>query len=188
MKFAGLVSVAIAFTSVVSGAVVPVLTPTGLNVPDSLLKYLDCPIGDVVCKSSKRNACIQSGSYDICKNGNPVILGEILSDKGIEIGNNTPDEFCKIHTQVCDMIENYNPPLTREYIFDTDKYLSCDDSDKQCKYGKYSSCKLVAKMCWGNYPKLQCKKIAKVCDEIGTDEEVSDFKLSATDYVLPIKL
>jgi len=178
MKIIGLVSVAIAFVSAVSGAKIPVLTPTGEKVPDSLLKYLDCPIGDVLCKSSKTNACQSSESLKICEGGNPTILGEILSDKGIEIGDNTPDEFCRIHADVCNMIENYNPPLTKNYIFDTDYYLDCDDSDRQCKYGKYATCRLVFKMCWGNYPRASCRKLLTICDEIGSDEEFEDIKLN----------
>jgi len=177
MKIIGLVSVVVAFVSAVSGAKIPVLTPTGEKVPDSLLKYLDCPIGDVVCKSSKTNACLNSEPLKICKGGNPDILSDLLSDEGIDIEDITPDEFCKIHSDVCNMIENYNPPLTKNYIFDTDYYYECDDSDKQCKYGKYATCRLVFKMCWGNYPRSSCRKLLKICDEIGSDVELDDLKL-----------
>ncbi|ORX44327.1 hypothetical protein BCR36DRAFT_334719, partial [Piromyces finnis] len=162
-----LVSLAISFASVVSATV---LTSNGNKIPNSLVSYLDCPIGDTLCKNNMKSKCLTSETYNICKNGNPLILDELLAQNNVDIENYSPVEFCKIQTQVCNMIEDYNPPLTRDYIFDVENYLTCDDDDEMCKYSKNSTCRLVVKMCWGNYPKTACKKLSKTCDEIGYEE------------------
>jgi len=169
MKLSNLFSLAIAFTTAVSGTV---LTSTGEKIPESLLSYLDCPIGDTLCKNNKKSKCLASETFDICKNGNPVNLDELLADSGIDIEDYTPIEFCKIQTQVCNMIESYNPPLTRNYIFDVDDYLTCKKSDNECKLSKNDTCRSVVKMCWGNYPKSACKKLSETCDKIGYKEPV----------------
>ncbi|OUM62783.1 hypothetical protein PIROE2DRAFT_10816 [Piromyces sp. E2] len=169
MKFTSLFSITIAFTSVVTGAV---LTNTGSVVPKSLLTYLDCPIGDIICKNEMKNKCLESKAFDICKNGESGNLEELLADSGIDIEDNTVTEFCKIQTQVCNMIENYNPPLTKDYIFDVDNYLTCKKNDTKCKSSKTATCRLVVKMCWGNYPKDACRELSETCDKIDLEESV----------------
>jgi len=163
MKLSNLVYLAITCASV-SGAVI---TSSGYKVPEDLLTYLDCPIGDTPCKNEKKALCLDSLSFNICKNGNAENLESLLVDSGAVLEDYTPTEYCKIQNQVCNMIENYNPPLTRDYIFDVENYLTCDEDDNSCKESKNATCRLVTKMCWGNYPKTSCRKLSQTCDKIG---------------------
>ncbi|KAG4099824.1 hypothetical protein H8356DRAFT_1037240 [Neocallimastix lanati (nom. inval.)] len=166
MKIINLLYFTIGFVSVSLGAVIPVYTSSGNIVPEPLLTYLDCPIGDIVCKDNMRNKCTKSKAYKICMDSDPLKLEESLSKKKIDIGDYNPYEYCRIHNKVCDMIESYNKPLTKDLIFDIDKYLTCKSDDDDCKLSKGSTCRFVVKMCWGNYPKKACKKLSETCEKI----------------------
>ncbi|ORX44326.1 hypothetical protein BCR36DRAFT_586187 [Piromyces finnis] len=138
-------------------------TEDGYVIPDSLLTYLNCPIGNSICKNSKGSAC--TSSYSIC-GSNPETLSQTFESFRIETGNLTPEEYCKIHYSVCNMIIDYNPPLTDDYIYDLDRYLTCNDGDSLCQFGQESSCNTVLSLCWGNYSDSDCNKLASTCEKI----------------------
>lgn len=178
MKFSKIISLAFGFATVVSGAAV--ITSSGSEVPESLMTYLSCPIGDVVCKNGKEKSCLNSESYKICDSGNPLILDELLSKSGVNIDNLDAPEFCKIHKEVCSMVTTYDQPLTRDYVYDLDRYLTCDKTDTICQYGKVTSCRAVLKLCWGNYPTKDCQKLSNTCDKLTNLDEINSVKESFT--------
>ncbi|ORX87060.1 hypothetical protein BCR32DRAFT_264544 [Anaeromyces robustus] len=143
-------------------------TPSGNEIPDSLLTYLDCPIGDVSCKNKKGSSC--NAHSNVCRNGNPTILGEILLNSGYNIGDLTPEEYCTIHLEVCDMILTYDPPITDDDVFNYNKYFSCDKDDNMCIFDKTSSCQTVLKYCPNTYSEEDCNKLSIVCDSIQNGE------------------
>lgn len=167
MKINTLLALTVSFVSTLSAAIT-ITTPSGDNIPESLLSYLDCPIGDIICKNGKSSTC--TAKSNVCQYSNPEILDELLSKNGHDVGNLTPDEYCKIHLDVCNMIMTYDPPLTKDYIYNLDQYLSCHKDDTICQYGKTSSCKTVLKLCMGNYPKNACRKLSNTCNMIYGDE------------------
>ncbi|OUM62782.1 hypothetical protein PIROE2DRAFT_67436, partial [Piromyces sp. E2] len=64
------------------------------------------------------------------------------------------------------MINNYDPPLTDDYIYNLDRYLICDDDDSLCQFGQESSCNAVLELCWGNYPEKDCNTLSETCKKI----------------------
>jgi len=163
MEIKNLLSIII---SVITTASTTVLTPSGVEVPASLLTYLDCPIGDVQCKNGKGSTC--TARSNSCRYGNPAILGELLHNEGYDIGNLTSKEFCDIYLEVCDMIMKYDPPLTDDYIYNYKRYFTCHIEDSKCIYGQTTSCQTVVKKCWDTYPTQACKQLSIVCDSINT--------------------
>ncbi|ORX44329.1 hypothetical protein BCR36DRAFT_334724 [Piromyces finnis] len=173
MRVLNLATIAISCATAVS-ALLTVKTPSGIIIPSSLLTYLDCQIGDIVCKKEKVESCNESDIIKICNSNDPDSLYDIFYDKDIDIGDLTPTKFCKIHTEVCGMIENYDPHLTIEYIYNIEKYLDCDDSDTMCIHGKNVSCGSVLKRCWGNYPNKACQKLGNVCNKLAEIDVIKE--------------
>jgi len=173
MRFLNLVSVAISCATAVS-ALAAIKTPSGYDIPTSLLSYLDCPIGDIICKQNKVKLCKEADAIEICKNSDLDAMIDALYDNEIEIGDLTPEKFCKVQTEVCNMIEDYNPPLTLSYIYDLDKYFTCDDTDAMCIHGKNISCSTVLKSCWGNYPNKACQKLSNACSKLSDMDTIKE--------------
>ncbi|KAG4086575.1 hypothetical protein H8356DRAFT_1733794 [Neocallimastix lanati (nom. inval.)] len=175
MRFKNLILLTVGLTSALSTAII---TPSGIEVPNTLLKYLTCPIGDVICKNGQDSIC--SENYNICQQSNPNILDELLTKNGHKKGNFTPNEYCKIHLEVCKMIMNYDPPLTKDYIYNLDQYLTCGKDDSICQYGKSNSCREVLKLCWGNYPKDACIKLSDTCKKINSNSNITNITTNNT--------
>ncbi|OUM62781.1 hypothetical protein PIROE2DRAFT_10814, partial [Piromyces sp. E2] len=126
-----------------------VKTPSGLEIPESLMVYLSCPIGDTKCKNGKSSACVAHSN--ICRFDNPSSLENSLQNAGYDIGDLSAEVYCKIHLEVCDMIYKYDPPITDDDVFNYGKYYTCDEDDYMCKFNKNSSCQIVLKKCPENY-------------------------------------
>eukprot|EP00833_Pecoramyces_ruminatium_P015037 jgi/Orpsp1_1/1189069/evm.model.d7180000069222.1 len=142
-----------------------VMTPSGVEIPESLLEFLNCPIGNVVCKNGKGSSCMTRSSA--CRYGEPNDLEELLKNDGFDdLGNLTGVEFCKVFDEVCHMIESYDPILTDEYIYDYSRYFTCNIEDSICLYGQNTSCQAALKLCWDSYPKKDCENLSYVCDRI----------------------
>ncbi|ORX44325.1 hypothetical protein BCR36DRAFT_127942 [Piromyces finnis] len=161
MKVKNIIALAITLASTISGAVI---TPSGLEIPESLMVYLRCPIGDSKCKNGKSSACVAHSN--ICRYDNPSSLDKSLRNAGYDIGTLTAEEYCKIHIEVCDMIYKYDPPVTDDDIYNYEKYFTCDEDDYLCKYNQNSSCQTVLKKCLESYPEDACQKLSIVCDNI----------------------
>jgi len=154
-------------------------TLSGENIPDSLLTYLECPIGDVICKNGKGSTC--TARSNICRGSSPETLAEGLANNGYgDIDGLSPEKFCKIHLEVCDMIMDYNPPLNGDDIYNLDKYLTCDVDDSICQYGKRSNCKAVLELCWKSYSIEACQALSNTCDKINGSDRRNDRRSSTT--------
>ena len=175
MTIKRLLTSVIGFASVVSASII---TPSGYVVPSALEIYLDCPIGNIICKNGKGSSC--NAHYNVCEYGNPIILDELLEQEGYNIGDIDPVTFCKIHKEVCDMIHSYNPPLTDDYIYNLDRYLTCGSDDTICQYGENASCKTVLEMCWDKYPKKACQNLSDTCDKLFSDDNKTTTKKTTT--------
>ena len=158
MKVKEVLSFTLGLVSIVSGAV---KTPSGEVIPNSLLRYLECPIGNSFCKDGQIRTCMVN--FNDCRTEKTV---KYLTERGHKLGNLSPSKYCDIHYEVCNMITNYNPPLTDDYIYNLDKYLTCGESDAYCQSGQSNSCRTVLVECWGKYPSKYCIKLADVCDKL----------------------
>ncbi|OUM62786.1 hypothetical protein PIROE2DRAFT_10819 [Piromyces sp. E2] len=118
--------------------------------------------------------CEEAEALKICKDNDSDSLFDALLDKDIEIGDLTPEKFCRIHSEVCNMIEKYDQDLTMDYIYNLDKYLTCDESDAKCIHGKNISCGTVLKLCWGNYPNKACQKLGNVCKKLSDMDTIKE--------------
>jgi len=152
-----------------------VQTPSGKEIPESLLNYLDCPIGDVKCKNDKNKDCIKHSK--ICRNGNPLILDELLENNGIDIGDMTAEEYCNIYNEVCEMIFNYDSPISDDDVYNFGKYYTCESDDLMCKIKKTSICRTVLKKCNGGFPEEDCNKLSLVCSGINGNNMPSFMKI-----------
>jgi len=161
MNIKSLISFVTVFTSVVSGWVI--ITPNSDEVPDDLLHYFNCPLGEINCKNSQKSSCIYHSQ--VCVNGNPLILGELLKKEGYNIGNLTPKKFCQIFLDACEMIPSYEPFFTEDYVTDLKRY-DCDKSDSICRFDKLSSCKMALTYCRRLYNDERCDKLSDKCDEV----------------------
>ncbi|OUM62780.1 hypothetical protein PIROE2DRAFT_10813 [Piromyces sp. E2] len=152
-------------TSVVSNPTNP-LTPSGVEVPDSLMIFLDCPIGDVLCKSGKGSSCMMH--TNVCRYTEPENLAEELNNNGWEIGKLSTEQFCSAFYEVCDMINNYESPLTDNDVYNYEKYFVCNVDDTMCQYGKITNCQAVVEKCKGSdkYSQQDCDNLSIVCDAI----------------------
>jgi len=164
MKIKNLLSLILSFITTIKASTI--LTPSGTEIPTSLLTYLDCPIGDENCKNSKRSTCVAHSS--LCQHDNEEFLRELLSENGYTVENFKPIEFCEVLLEVCDMIMKYDPPLTGDYIYDYERYFTCDVADFRCINNNIMGCYAVVKKCWKNYSIQDCKRLSVVCDGINT--------------------
>ncbi|OUM62790.1 hypothetical protein PIROE2DRAFT_10824 [Piromyces sp. E2] len=139
-------------------------TLQGNEIPDSLKFYLNCPIGDFLCKNEKKSQCLLK--HNICKESSSDTLSENLIYNGYIIDNILPDLFCHIFQEVCDMILDYNPPLTNDNIYEYDRYFICNTKDITCIQNQKSSCQTVLTQCWDLYPKIDCEHLSIVCENI----------------------
>lgn len=149
-------------------------TPSGQEIPDSLLIYLSCPVGDNKCKDLKKKACMLH--LKICQKNNPLLLDELLSKNNINNSGLSSENYCSIHTEVCEMIEKYDTPISDDDVYDYGRYYSCDSADIICKFEKISACKMVYKKCKDAYPKEDCEKLSEVCNSINKNIKPSFIK------------
>jgi len=140
-----------------------VKTPKEKEIPDSLLSYLSCPVGDNKCKNLKKKACMLH--LNICHRSNPSTLDEMLKKKGIK-NDISSEEYCSIHSEVCEMIDNFDTPISDDDVYNYDKYFSCSDEDLMCKFEKIAACRIVHRKCKDAYPEKACEKLLEVCNSI----------------------
>ncbi|ORX44332.1 hypothetical protein BCR36DRAFT_415090 [Piromyces finnis] len=131
-------------------------TKSGKVIPDSLLKYLSCPIGNINCKNENIKLCIKNS--EVC---------QYSDNKEVKyIDNLSLENYCQLIIEICDMIMNYDPPLTDDYIYDYDRYFKCEFGDTMCISSQVSSCHYVLNKCWSFQSINDCQKLMDICSKI----------------------
>jgi len=114
-----------------------IILPSGVPVPEPLLSYFSCPIGNTICLNGNGRSCHYK-YLEYCENDG--VQAEKLAED-FDMGNFTPVEFCEVINDSCHYIDTYTPELYDSDVYDLDQYLTCGKSDTICQYGKRSGCK-----------------------------------------------
>ena len=163
-----------------------IILPSGVPVPEPLLSYFSCPIGNTICLNGNGRSCHYK-YLEYCENDG--VQAEKLAED-FDMGNFTPVEFCEVINDSCHYIDTYTPELYDSDVYDLDQYLTCGKSDTICQYGKRSGCKKALGKCWGSFPVKDCRKLSDTCDSIRKvyNDEVAVFTPDGTRLPEPLSI
>eukprot|EP00833_Pecoramyces_ruminatium_P001387 jgi/Orpsp1_1/1175419/evm.model.c7180000053765.1 len=109
----------------------PIVTPSGQVVPESLFRFLKCDKDKRMCKIAQSKNCSNNKKMSCDSTDNTPIEG--LS----------PEKFCKINTEVCNMIDTFfhvSLPSGAYIPATLFKYFNCTLHDDYCISKRQSEC------------------------------------------------
>eukprot|EP00833_Pecoramyces_ruminatium_P014123 jgi/Orpsp1_1/1188155/evm.model.d7180000062864.1 len=139
---------------------IPYELPSGIECPVSLRKYLECRVGDKDCRFGQSHSCMVNLAD--CN----TMTKKYLTSRNHILGNFTPQQYCAIHFEVCQIAKNYDTPITYDDVYNLNQYLTCSKDDYRCKDNMNSICYAVYTKCINNYPNKDCEKLNKTCAKI----------------------
>eukprot|EP00833_Pecoramyces_ruminatium_P002731 jgi/Orpsp1_1/1176763/evm.model.c7180000058907.1 len=140
---------------------VPLKLPSGIDCPVSLMRYLQCTVGDNDCRLGQSHTCMVN--FNDCRTN---MTEKYLTSRNHILGNFTPKQYCAILEEVCQSVRTYEAPITDEDVYNLDQYLACPKDDYRCKDKMNTICYAVYTKCINNYPNKDCEKLSKTCAKI----------------------
>jgi len=140
---------------------IPLELSSGIECPVSLMRYLQCTVGDRDCRLGQSHTCMVN--FNDCRTS---MTKKYLTSRNHVLGEFTPKQYCSVLEEVCSSASSYEPPITDNDVYNLKQYLVCPKDDFRCKERMNSICYAVYTKCINNYPNKDCENLNKTCAKI----------------------